>query len=44
MRSMLRRILSIFAMSLIVAGFVAVVDAHHDQAPQAPRWEEPQAP
>jgi len=40
----LRSILSIVMVSFIVAGFVAMARADHDQAPQAPRWEEPQTP
>lgn len=37
MRTTLRRILSVFTLSLIVAGFVALAHAHHDTGPQAPR-------
>lgn len=40
----LRRILSIVAMFLLLAGSIAVAYAHHDDAPQAPKGEEPQAP
>lgn len=40
-----RRILAVLVVPLLLAGLVALAEVRsHDEAPQAPHWEELQAP